>query len=280
MLLQTIAPFEGIMLYPETDNAVSAPTDEGQGVPEEAPVEAGQADTTPEHFYSYKYDDGEERVFSRKEELDEFMRDAGLRHSDYTRKTQKHAETVKEFENRMKQFEDEKRRVLEMAEKHKKFDEVLKRLPPQEFARLKQQLQGQPQQANDLNQEKIEKLLEERMKPYNEFMQEQERQKTLSRAYETLSKKYPDFDQKAVQGMTQWLQEAGPGDEATRITELIHLASIGRKKLSELQSKGQSNYRPPAPAASTGGASPKPKAKGKVSWDDLAQQAKNALFKE
>lgn len=280
MFTEITAPLEGIMLYPEADNTAELPTDEGQGAQDEAPVDAGQADPIPEHFYSYKYDDGEEKIFSRKEELDEFMRDAGLRHSDYTRKMQKHSKTVKEFENKMKQFENEKQQVLQMAEKHKKFDEVLKRLPPQEFERLKQQLQGQNTQANNLNEEKIEKLLEERMKPYNDFMQEQERQKTLSRAYETLSKRYPDFDQNSVQSMTQWLQEAGPGDEATRITELIHLASIGKKKLSELQSKGQSNYRPPAPAASTGGSTPKPKAKGKVSWDDLAQQAKKALFKE
>lgn len=203
-------------------------------------------------FFKYKFDDGEEVAFKSQDELASAFRGGYLRHKDYTKKTQSHAEAVKAFEAQKKQHEETLNQINGMKSKYEPIDEFIKKNPAV-YERLVREMKGPQARVENTQkyvdertkalEEKIESLVKERETEKAQRDSESKRKST----FDAMKGRYEDFDENSVNQMVSSLYEGAPGDEMAQLVELIYWASKGKgggakmaeKITSELQRKSQ-----------------------------------------
>jgi hypothetical protein len=207
------------VIDPAGQSAIDTPVT-GQGA---TGPDVGQVEK-PFHEY-------EGQSFKSPDELNQYIRSGTLRQSDYTKKTQELAEQRRAFENErfthsqmVKGFEEKEKSYAKIKE----FDEMLKRNP----AMMRQMMQyvNQAPQGQDL-QEVFKNMMEEQgiTKKLTEFEENQKRaqaEKERDMHFETLTKKYPDFNKDKVLDMYANLmrKEAGMGE----FIEALYFATKGQ----------------------------------------------------
>lgn len=222
---------------PAAPEAVSAPV-EGQASP----------------FHTYKWDDGKEDVFNNPDELNRFIKEGALRHSDYTRKTQQIAESRKMLEQRMKDYENKERAFNESAPEIMKMDQWLK-ANPQVRDRIAEEMRG-----STANPE-FKKLLEEAINPLNEKLSKYEEAEAKrredaerNRAFDSVAGRYSDFDRSRIEQTIQRLQEVPPEMSLESLVETLYYAEKGRTTpgaVERKQAQQASKLRPSSPNTAT-----------------------------
>jgi len=209
---------------------VAAP--QGQAAP--APVQ-GQA--TESVFHEYEWEPGKKDVWKTKDELNDWLRQSGMRHSDYTRKTQQVADSRKMLDQKIQDYEAKERafnqsypKIMEMDKWLKDHSDVADRI-----AQEMKGTQGNPD---------VERLLGERLKPFEEKLSEWEKDKARQAedkakadAYATVGKRYKDFDSSVVDAAIQRLQEVPEAMQLEAMVELLHNAEKGRMTPGEVERK-------------------------------------------
>jgi antitoxin component HigA of HigAB toxin-antitoxin module len=269
------APDSGQDQTPAAPDTSVAP-ESGQGGAEQGQAEA----SAPEHFHRYTHDDGTEHVFKDQDELNRFLRDGILRHSDYTKKTQEVADQRKQLEQLQQQLQQDRSSLTSMSSQYEQFKNFLDKRPDV-VKRIKEEMQQKGQSASipPEIQEKLSKVdeMEKALKEREEA--EQDRQ-AREKAFSRMGQMYPDFDRKVVESEIKRLQEMPPGDEHFTLAELAHFAALGRKKPAELESQIAERLKQksasPRPMPS-GGAAPKGPASTGRNFDEAARLAKQEL---
>ena len=250
---------------------------EQQGESEAAPVEAAPApvegQATP--FHSYKGDDGKDTVFNTSDELNDYIRQGTLRHSDYTRKTQQIADSRKLLEQRMKDYEGKERAFNESAPEIMKMDKWLK-ANPEVQDRIAQEMRG------TTSNPEFKKLLDEAITPlqeklskYDEAEAKRSDDAARNKAYDSIAARYTDFDRKQVDQTIQRLQEVPQAMQLESLIETLYFADKGRTTPGEIerrQAQQASKQRPTSPATETIGA-PAPTPQNKAEARAIAEAA-------
>lgn len=261
-----------------------AAPDLGQGG-DEGPVDSGQAmqggEQPQSSFLSYEHDDGEVMEWKSPDEVKKYLREGTLRHGDYTKKTQEVAQQRKQFEQERKQWEAERAAHLQTVSQYMDWDKKLKSNPS-----LRQAIQ-QAMRQNQRQGKDVDSLLEERLGPVQQKLQEFEKrqqeeaqrkqeQQEQERAFGLLEKSYEDFDRNAIQKAVDKLQQTPPGDSMRALYELVHLAEKGRvtpgqleKQIAERERRNRSTRAP----MSSGSADVKP-AKSFATFEEAAAEAR------
>lgn len=213
---------------------------------EETPVDTGQAaaEEQSDPFFSYAFEDGEERKFTSPDELKGFIRDGVLRHSDYTKKTQSVAEERKKLEADRQRYDAEYSQMLQMKQEHDKIQQYLSKLPPQAYQALKQQI-AQAQQGNQKGDPRVDKLMEE-FEADKKARQEREQAETERQqreaAFSELEKQYQDFNRDEVLQLAKALEEAPPGGQMRALMELLYHANRGKKTPAQIERDMAQNF--------------------------------------
>ena len=216
---EALAALDGVSQSGESD-VVSAP--EGQAA--SAPV-TGQATQV---FHEYEWEPGKKEVWRTKDELNQWLRQSGMRHSDYTRKTQQVAEARKLADDQRRSYESKERTFNESYSKIMTMDKFLKE-NPQVAERIAADMKGTRGNSD------LERLLGERMKPIEEKLSEYEKEKermadekARNEAYESVAKRYPDFNRANIDDALRRLEEVPEQLRQEYAIELLHLAEKGR----------------------------------------------------
>lgn len=217
---EALAALDGVSQSGESD-VVSAP----QGQAASAPV-TGQATEKP--FFSHKWDDGKEEAWKTEDDLRRHLREGHLRHSDYTKKTQQVAEARKLADDQRRSYESKERTFNESYSKIMGMDKFLKE-NPQVAERIATEMKGTRGNSD------LERLLGERMKPIEEKLSEYEKEKermadekARNEAYESVAKRYPDFNRTNIDDALRRLEEVPEQLRQEYAIELLHLAEKGR----------------------------------------------------
>jgi len=200
------------------DEQVVAP-DPGQATP--APTgDVGQA----EPFFT----SGED-VFNTREDLERAWKDSYQRRDDYTRKTQAVAQLRKTYEQRQKEFEQRQKEFEEKQKEYEKYDRMLQ-TRPDVYQKLRQALNQPPdanvafQRAESLVNDKTGEL-EQRLKEFEEWKQQQELEREKQNVFQQLSQELPDFNPETIEERLARLQNASFGD----LARLLYHADRGEK---------------------------------------------------
>ena len=224
----------------DQDAALAALDAAEQGSTEAAPQ--GQAVSAPEQgqatvFHEYEWEPGKKDVWNTKDDLNRFLRESGMRHSDYTRKTQQIADSRKMLEQKIKDYEGKERTFNESYPKIMQMDKFLKE-NPQVAERIAQEMKG------TRGNSEVEKLLGERLKPFEEKLSEWEKDKARQAedkaradAYDAVGRRYKDFDKGVVDAAIQRLQEVPEAMQLEAMVELLHNAEKGRMTPGEVERK-------------------------------------------
>jgi len=212
-----------------------------------APVE-GQA---PAPFYSHTWDDGKEDVWNTSDDLKGWMRQSGMRHSDYTRKTQQVADSRKMLDQKIKDYDNKERTFNESYSNIMGMDKFLKE-NPQVQERIKREMQG------NLGNPAVEKLLGEKLKPLEEklsrYEQDEQRraaEKAREDAYGAVSGRFPDFDRKTIESAIQAFEEVPEQMRLEHFVETLYHAGKGRMTPGEIERKRAMTASKPRPATPT-----------------------------
>jgi hypothetical protein len=209
---------------PDTDTGIATVEEQ---VVESAP-EMGQTESV-EPFYSYQDETGQKTDFTTPDELNRYMRDGYLRHSDYTRKTQEISEQRKAFEQERNDFNQQMKEFREREARVKKADEFLRGMPQDTYQQLVSGIKsGGRSQANNEEMEALRSQISEQQEQLQSYMQAQEDARRRNEAYEIMSKEYPDFDREMADGLINSLREAGPGNEMKTFLEFAYYANKGK----------------------------------------------------
>jgi uncharacterized membrane-anchored protein len=203
---------------PEDENI--AP-EAGQGNEIIAPEITGQA----EPFYSARGVDGKDVVFNTRDELDKHMRDSFMMQSTFTKKSQAHAQSVKEWEAQKAKDQEElaaKKKELEA------FDNLYKTRPDirgyiQKAIKGPMDSKGQ----STLVQESIKQALTpitERLDKFDNYIQSSQQTTAREKAIKELAEELPDFDKETVMGA---MSAIDPNDPKS-LMRLFHFASKGQ----------------------------------------------------
>ena len=226
---------------------------EGQSV--EAPAAAAApapVEGQVESFHSHKWDDGKEDVWNTKEELDDWLRQSGMRHSDYTRKTTDVANLRKKLEQRTKDYEDKERNFNSAYSGIMDKDKFL-RENPRVKERIMQEMEGLTGGNSDVKQ-----LLEEGLKPIQEelagYKQERARRasdEAKSSAYDAVGKRFTDFNRDAIDAAVTRLDETPEGMRLESLVEMIYHAEKGRLTPGAIERKQAMSSNKPRPTTPT-----------------------------
>lgn len=205
-------------------------------------------------FHQFQFDgDDEPTVFKTQDELNKFIREGALRHSDYTRKTQDLSEQRKSVEERNKQLEQQMTAFMDMKSKYDRIGEFLEKRPdivrriesemrspnPRD---LQQDLRGYTDNRTNEVKSEFERL----KKDIEEERKSREIEKMRNNVFETLQENFEDFDRESVEKMLQEIEEyqSLPGDQAFRnFAELLHHAKRGRESSSKAEEKAFNSFQ-------------------------------------
>lgn len=221
-----------------------APDDSGQGM-EDFGSESGASfdsgsgggtplEQNPSPFFEIEDEKGKKYVFNSPDELKEKFKDFGMLRSDYTRKTQSHAEAVKEFERMKQEHEEYKRReageILKLRERYDKYEKKLKENP--HIARQLKTLMEKGttgdvavEKARAYVDEKLQELQGE-LEEHKKWRKQREMSEYQNRIFDGMKQKYPDFSQEQIQAVMQTVDPSN----LESLVELVYHASRGRSQ--------------------------------------------------
>ena len=224
--------------------------------------------------FEYTYADGKKEVYNTKDDLTKAWRDSFLRHSDYTRKTQEHANERKKFDEERKKFQDEMKAFQESKKRYDNWDQILKTRPD-----IYQQLERsamQPASPEALFQ-RTQGLVEESLNPYEErigklekMLEQQRTDKEIDEVVSKLSSEYPDFERDSIM---EALESIADG-KTEPLFRMLYFANKGRTPL-QAEEKVVQNLEKKQRAAMVpaGGTTPKSSPAKHKSLDDAAKAA-------
>ena len=256
----------------EPSDSVQPSTPSPEGQVEEVAPEQGQAEESV--FHRYKWDDGKEDVWKSPDELNEFIRNGALRHSDYTRKTQQVAEARKAMEQKMADYEAKERTFNAAYPEIMQMDKFLKEHPDVRD-RIAEEMKGK-------GNPDVERIIQERLSPYEQELKamkeaEEKRQADAEReaAFKTLEGRIEGFDRSIVERELQRLEQIPPQAKAEELLSLLYFANRGRETPGEIERrKAMQNQKPkpnmtPSPTVQTSGKDPAQMSAGEAA--DLAE---------
>jgi hypothetical protein len=187
-------------------------------------------------FFAGAYDDGEEYKFSTPDELKSYLSEGYLRRKDYTKKTQQVAEMNKALKRDQELHKNERLEFQKQKAEVEKIRSFLNSLPEPAYQKLLRDMEGTSQKGipRELSQ-RIE-AIENQYKQKEQAEAEKQRREA---AFNSLKKKYPDFDRTSVEKQLQAMQMAE--DPMVAALEMLHLATKGRTKPEEIREAVQRN---------------------------------------
>lgn len=197
--------------------------------------------TTPEvaPFHTWTDRDGKETVFKTPDELNDYIGQGTLRHSDYTQKTQKIAELRKTFEQQQKDHAADKRTLEETYSETRRLDKMLKE-NPRMFARLQKEQELLGTEGNTDVEQLIAKAIQpltDELSGYKKETAERTQEKAMSSAYDIVAGKHTDFDRSTVDTAIQRLNEMPEAMRLEAMVEMVYLAERGRMTPGEIERK-------------------------------------------
>ena len=246
-----------------------ATPDIGQEIPDAGQVDVskGQGLGEPQSeapFHQYHFPgEKEPTTFKSKEDLDKFLRDSSMRHSDYTRKTQELSRQRKEFEEKSTGLDQ----TLGTYARYKEIDEWLKTDKGQRAMQMIEKEMTQPS-----NQAQVEEFrsyadqryseLEERLKGYEDQQKQREQETMRDQIIEKMGSKYDDLDKNVILDRIKQLSESPEDASMEDFMELVYWAEKGRgsvagleQRMAENQKKKQS-VKPPMTTTGVKGETP------------------------
>lgn len=247
---------------------------------EEAPVgeptDAGVAEEAP--FFEFEHPESKEKLtFKNKGELADHLRHSSMFRSDYEKQVSKVSERAKYLEDQIKRYEQQQQALMESpAMKYHKFLQER----PDVAERLAKELKGSQPKPD------LDKVLEEKLKPFQSKIQEyerieQERREEAQRqkAIARLKERYGDVDEGIFQQEINRLRGVPDQDREYALMELLYHANRGRMSPAELERKAaQSATKKRNPSVTS---TPTPKDSGedpsKLSESQMRQRAEEIL---
>lgn len=230
-------------------------------------VSEGQGTGQPEleaPFHQYHFPgEKEPTTFKSKEDLDKFLRDSSMRHSDYTRKTQELSRQRKEFEEKSVGLD----KTLGSYARYNEIDAWLKTEKGQKAMQMIEKEMTQPS-----NQAQVEEFrsyadqryseLEERLKSYEQAQAQREQEAMRDSILEKMGSKYDDLDKSVILDRIKSLSESPDDASMEDFMDLVYWAEKGRastaqleQRMTENQKKKQS-IKPPMTTAGVKGGPP------------------------
>lgn len=221
--------------------ALSSTAPVGTGQTSVGGSDAGVAEEKP--FFSWKADDGEERVFKKPAELADFLRHSGMRKKDYDAALGKLTERGKYLDELERKYQTESVTAQEMAQKWKPIDELMVKNP--EFSKevkaaYERMVKGRQSDPSTV----VEQMLQEKLKPYEEKFSELERDKQeraarerREAAIERLKGKYEDLDPGIFDQEFKRLEEIPEEARDEALLELIYHSVRGRETPAAIERK-------------------------------------------
>lgn len=264
----------------DMENAVdSVDSTEAVGAGEAAVggTDAGVAEDVGSFFEFEHPETKEKKVFKNKGELADYLRHGTMWKSQFDAEKSKVSERAKYLEDQIKKYEAQQRAILESpAMKYHKFLQER----PDVAERLKKELAGSQPKPD------IEKLLDQRLKPYDEKIKEYERieaerkqEAARQAAIGRLKERYGDVDDSIFQQEMERLQNIPEQDREYALLELLYHANRGRMSPAELERRAaqrSATRRPPSvtstPATKDTGEDP-----GKLKPSELRKRAEELL---
>lgn len=238
-------------------------------------TEQGVAQESP--FFSWKADDGEERVFKKPAELADFLRHSGMRKKDYDTRVSEVTERARHLEEQIKKYEQQQARLTELP--LAQWDRKL-RENPRLLEKLKREL---AEEARDPSTD-VQKLLDERLKPYEEKIKEFDRIEGERKAAERrqqvigrLKERYGDLDESMFEKEMARLMEVPDEDRDYALMELLYHAVRGRETPAEIERRAADKPRRPPSVTSTPGVKNTGRDPATMSRRELAKAAEEAL---
>lgn len=189
---------------------------------EESTEEVAESDETEEQTEADEDDEGEEVEFEGKAyKVPKGIKEALLRQSDYTKKTQEVAEQRKSVEERAQALDQQQRVMAQTFDKAVEFREAQKRLTQYEQIDWYTLAQNDPAQATQLNIA-YQQLQREAQTKYGEWKQaeqqtqqltEQNRQQMLVKAEAELKTRLPNFGPQVAEKIAKAGKEYGITDQ-------------------------------------------------------------------
>jgi len=194
------------------------------------------ADSGAEPFFVYDRDPDPKnhQSFKTKEEMADAFHHGTLRQRAFTQKTQALAEERKKHDADVARYDAEYTTFLPMKQQTDGMSKWLNSLPPNERAKLEGELKNNRAVSDPAYREMNEKIkaLEEGKKTEDEQRKKDEairvRQESEQRANTFLSKRYPDYNAKAIDDMITALNEVPEEEQLTSLREMLYYSGKGR----------------------------------------------------
>lgn len=185
---------------------------------------------TASPFFEYDFGDGDKRVFNKPAELADYLKDSSLRRKDYQQKLAAISGRGERLSKREREIENRAREWEEKIATHEKFDKFL-RANPQVAQRIAAEMRG-----TGKNNSAIESLLEEKLKPLNEWKesieQQRKREETERNRRESINRvksRFPDWDDEAFSKEMNRLQGIPEQALPETMAELLYYAIKGKR---------------------------------------------------
>jgi hypothetical protein len=208
-------------------------------------------------FFEFEHPQTKEKmVFRNKGELADHLRHSSMRHEDYEKLSKTAQDRAKHFEERVKSLQTKEESLNEAYVRISKMDKFLKE-NPHVADEIAQRMKSKPNQSPDLD-----RLLEERMKPFQEKLSEYEKiemqreaEARRQQAVNRLRERYPDADDSKIVGYLQQLQQIPQQDSEYALYELLYHALRGKETPAQVEQKfaQQAAKRRPPSVTSTPG---------------------------
>lgn len=283
MLIRNESPY-GIYLNLEEPSDNAGGLSDGQDSKLDAdPIDIGDNIDTgepaePSYFHSYEDDEGNKTDFKDANELNTYMRQSGLRHADYTRKTQTLAEDRKAYEAEKARQDTDYTSVMEIKKRNDQIEKDLQSLPPEVFARLKEGIKNQPRkQARDPEMDKFMKDYADDKKGRETDKQRQLDNEARERAFTALGKTHEDFNKDEILNMVKSLEEVPQEDQMRTFMEMLYYSQKGKINPAEMELKMAENLEKKAKTPIPMGNTKKIPTTGEKTYSSLKEAKKVAL---
>ncbi len=279
MLIRNDSPF-GWNLYLEEPSDNAGGGSAGQELEPDLPADPGDTGepAAPSYFHSYEDTEGNKTDFKDANELNDFIRQGNMRHSDYTRKTQGVAKDRESLQAERAKYDAEYTTFLTSKQENDKIETYLKSLPPEVFTRLKQGIQGQPKkQARDPEVDQMLKEFKESQKQQESDKAAAAEEAARTKAFADLGKVHSDFDSESVMKIVNDLQKAPQEDQIRAFMEMFYYADKGRSTPAEMERQMAENLERKANTTTPMEHGIKPPNTGVKTYSSIKEAKKAAL---
>lgn len=260
---------------------------------ETTPAQYGQGETPPvteqdkaDYFFEQQFDgDKEPTRFRSKDELAKYLREGTLRHRDYTKKTQSHAEERKAFEKQRTDFEQQMQAFMGTKTTYDQFDQFL-RSRPDVKERIVREMKGTSPPSDTLKKQIMEEIQKDISQKYvpREDLERMERERMneeyRNQVFESLGKRYQDFNKEDIMAAmeeVEGFQSLPPLQAMENFAELLYNARKGRQNPAKIEERIMNNLQKKAQTTTPmpGGLNGKGQKGGYTgSFDDIAAKLK------